>query len=256
MAHTFRARLYTRQRLEDARTMQVLWRLLGDPLIEPTRFDAYEHPKLPFRPDAAEEAARLYKNQSALFVEGGRDDFLAVFDRQRRGLATWTFWLDARAMRGGRERDWLRWLYRLCGELPALYGFGCSVTEYHAKHRSVQVLDGGGTITGAVGMSIAEFWQYLPGVYWLTIFGAELVQAFGKEKLTSPPGVEATELGAGQLAIRLDEPVVPDDMGERLKKERQIADILGPTFFFDRNRTDLQFKPVSALLEALNRDDG
>src|SRR6185436_2618278 len=116
MTRTFRSRLFTKQRLEDVQTVQALWRLLDDPLIEPLRFDAFERPKLPFRADAAEEAGLIYKKKSVLFVEGGKDAFLAVFDWQRPGLATWDFWLDVAAMQDGRQRSWLNWIFRLCAE--------------------------------------------------------------------------------------------------------------------------------------------
>src|SRR6185436_20736121 len=106
-------------------------------------------PKLPFRADAAEEAGLIYKKKSVLFVEGGKDDFLAVFDWQRPGLATWDFWLDVAAMQDGRQKSWLKWIFRLCAELPPMYGFGCSVAEHDAKHEMVKVFEGGKTVTSA-----------------------------------------------------------------------------------------------------------
>ena len=54
------------------------------------------------------------------------------------------------------------------------------------------------------------------------------------------------------LAICLQEPVVPDDIERRLETERQIADILGPQFFFDRSRPDIKFQPVPTLLKSLD----
>src|SRR5204862_5766600 len=118
-----------------------------------------------------------------LFVRGGKDSFLGFFKQQPGNLSTWNFWLDVRAMRGRKVERWLEWFFRLCSELPILYGFGCSEAEYDAKHRYVKVVPGVGRASGAVGVSIAEFYQYLPGLYWLTIFGPELAQAFGQSKL-------------------------------------------------------------------------
>ena len=255
MSQTFRFRLFTVRRVSDPGTLRVLWRLLGEPLVKPQAFDSIERARIPFRPDALDRAARLYDDDGILFVKGGQDSFLAVFTRQPRSLATWDFWLDVRALQKGEGgRPWLEWVFSVCDALPVLYGFGCSVEEYEAKHRRVRRLPGGRTARGAVGVAIAQFWQFLPGIYWLTIFGAELVRAFGKEKPAQLPGVETIELAAGQVAILSDGPAVPDNMEERLKQEQRIADILGPTFFFDRNRAELQFEPVPALLEVLNRD--
>jgi hypothetical protein len=253
MSHTFRSRLYTQQSLTDTKTLDVLWRLLDEPIVSPQRYDSVERTKIPFRIDAVNTAAHLYQEDGFLFVRGRRDSFLGVFASQPRGLATWDIWLDIRAMQGKKARLWLEWIFRLCSKLPILYGFGCSVAEYDAKHLNVRVTPGGGTATGEVGTSIAQFYRYLPGLYWLTIFGTELVQALDQSKLTSLPDIEAFILDAGQVAIRIDEPVVPENMEQRLRTESQLADILGPTFFFNRHRTDLEFATVPGLIEVLNR---
>jgi hypothetical protein len=231
--------------------MQVLWRLLDDPIVSPKRYDSVERAKIPFSPDAVESAAELYRNEGFLFVRGEKDGFLGVFTKQSKGLSKWDIWLNASAMEGKKEKRWLDWIFRLCGELPILYGCGFSIAEYDAKHADVRELPGGGRVSGTIGVSISEFYQYLPGLYWLTIFGSELVQAFGESKLKALPGVEAFSLGAQQFAICLSEPTVPENMEQRLQAESQLADILGAKFFFDRNRTDLKFEPVPQLAEAL-----
>jgi hypothetical protein len=253
MRHTFRVRLYTQKNLSDTKTLDMLWRLLNEPIVSPQRYDSVERTKFPFRMDVINTAAHLYQEDGFLFVRGRRDGFLGVFASQTRGLATWDIWLDIRAMQGKKARPWLEWIFRLCSTLPILYGFGCSVAEYDAKHLNVRVTPGGGTATGEIGTSIAQFYRYLPGLYWLTIFGNELVQAFDQSNLNSLPGVEAFILNTGQIAILIDEPIVPENMDQRLQTESQLANVLGPTFFFDRNRTDLEFEAVPELIEVLNR---
>jgi hypothetical protein len=88
-------------------------------------------------------------------------------------------------------------------------------------------------------------------LYWLTIFGKELVLAFGESKLMALPGVQAFSLNSQQIAICLNEPVIPDHMEQRLQTESQLADMLGTKYFFDRNKTDLNFEPVPQLAEVL-----
>lgn len=255
MEQIFKLILYTKRQVSDVETARVLWRLLDDPLVAPHRFDSVERAKIPFRHDAAEDAARLYEDDRMLFVKGRKDKFNAMFKPQPGGPAKWYFGLDLKVMEGEKAERWLEWFFRLCGELPVLYGLGCSVAEYETKHQRVRTYPDGSTSTGAVGISTAEFWQYLPGLYWLTIFGAELVRTFGAARLESLPGVKVYESSAGQMGIRIDEPVVPADMNRRLEKETQLADALGAQYFFDRNRTGVQFQPVPALLEALNRKE-
>jgi hypothetical protein len=255
MAHTFRIRLFTSHDLSDQSTLGRLWSLLDDPVVRPTKYDSSEQTRKEFRPDAVADAAELYENRRYLFVRGASADFLAQFNRARDPLSAWTMWLDATALEGERADDWLQWLFRVCGEFPVLFGLGSTEEEQSAKHANVQATDRGGVVRGARGISINEFFQYLPGLYWLTIFGPELVRAFGEDKLSALPGVRVHEIGSGQIAIELDEPPETDDLDARLEKEADLADRLGAEFFFDRNRPDVEFRQVPELLEALEAND-
>jgi hypothetical protein len=64
-------------------------------------------------------------------------------------------------------------------------------------------------------------------------------------------GVETRRLAHKQAALRLEDPVVPVNMNDRLRKEAELADLLGAQYFFDRHRKDLQFRQVPSLLAAL-----
>jgi|SRR6476661_34523 len=251
MSNKFRLVLYTAQQLSDSKTMQVLWRLLEDPIVSAKRYDSVERAKIPFHSNAVESAIQLYQNDGFLFVRGEKDGFLGVFSRQTQELSTWDIWLNVGAMQGKKQKQWLDWIFCLCGQLPVLYGGGFSAAEYDSKHAHVKQLPGGGRISGTIGVSILEFYQYLPGLYWLTIFGKELVQAFGESKLMVLPNVQAFSLNSQQVAICLNEPVIPDNMEQRLQTESRLADILGAKYFFDRNKTDLNFEPVPQLDEVL-----
>ena len=90
-----------------------------------------------------------------------------------------------------------------------------------------------------------------PGLYWLTIFGAELVRAFSQTKLDALSDVEVLHLQAGQMALKLKEPVTPENMEQRLRQERQLADALGSKYFFDRHQPNLELEPVPELLATL-----
>ncbi|EDX71720.1 hypothetical protein MC7420_2386 [Coleofasciculus chthonoplastes PCC 7420] len=251
MSNKFQVAIYTSQQLSDPKKMQVLWRLLDDPIVSPKRYDSVERAKISFSPDAVESAAQLYQNEGLLFVRGKKDGFLGVFSDQLHGLSKWDIWLNVSAMQGKKRKRWLNWIFSLCGELPVLYGGGFPMEEYDAKHTNVKKLPGGGRISGTIGVSILEFYQYLPGLYWLTIFGTELVRAFGESKLLALPKVESFSLDSHQVAICLNEPVLPDNMEQRLHSESQLADLVGAQFFFDRNRTGLQFEQVPQLAKTL-----
>jgi hypothetical protein len=255
MAHTFRIRLFTRQDLSDRSTLDVLWRHLDDPIVRPTRYDSSERLTHEFGPDAVGEAAEMYATRRYLFVKGAESDFLAQFNRARDPLSVWTLWLEAAALQGDSKDAWLAWILGVCARLPVLSGLACSESEHEAKHADVDTTARGGVIRRARGSSINEFFRYLPGLYWLTIFGPELTRAFGAETLAGLPGVQVHRIGSDQIAIQLDESPVPDDMDARLAKEAELADRLGAEFFFDRRRDDVEFRQVPELLDALEAGD-
>jgi hypothetical protein len=120
-------------------------------------------------------------------------------------------------MQRAGSRGWL------VDELPVLFGGFYSIAEYDAKHLTVRELAGGGSAEGAVGISNAEFRKYLPGIYWLTVFGPELAAALDFSGLSRLP-VTLTTLPRGSRVLQIDEPLITEDMAKRLELEARIAD--------------------------------
>lgn len=238
MSQEFIITLYTLHPLEDESVMQRLWTFLDTPQVQPTRYDSIERARKPFSTEAYREAAALYREDWVLFVRGKKDGFVAFFSREREGLSLWRFYLNASALGGRNSTRWIYWLFDLCAAFPVLYGLACSDAEYEAKHRIIEALPGGGRVRKSCGGSIAEFYHYLPGLYWLTLFGRDLAPAFAARWPQLTGLAHVIELAQGQVAVQLDAPVFTEDMEQRLLAERAVADILGPTFFFDKTRQD------------------
>ena len=244
----FMITLYTLQPPEDESVMQRLWTFLDTPQVQPLRYDSIERARRPFSPEAYREAAALYLEDWCLFVRGKKDRFVAYFSRQRDGLSLWHFYLNAGAFTEKKQARWLQWLFDLCAAFPALYGLACSAVENETKHWIIENLPGGGRVRKSCGASIAEFYHYLPGIYWLTLFGRDLAPAFAPRWPQLAGLAHVIHLDGGQVAVQLDAPVFTDDMEQRLLAEQKIADILGAEFFFDRFRADeLEFKSVAPI---------
>lgn len=254
MSQEFMITLYTLHPLEDASVMQRLWAFLDTPQVQPLRYDSIERARRPFNPEAYREAAALYLQDGVLFVRGKKDGFVAFFSRERDRLSLWRFYLNAGALTGKKQARWMQWLFDLCAAFPALYGLACSAVEHEAKHWIIEDWPGGGRVRKSCGASVAEFYQYLPGIYWLTLFGRDLAPAFAARWPQLEGLAHVIHLDGGQVAVQIDASVFTDDMEQRLLTERNIADILGAEFFFDRFRADeLAFKNVPQLAETLNR---
>lgn len=254
MNQEFMITLYTLHPLEDESVMQRLWTFLDTPPVQPLRYDSVERARRPFSPEAYREAAALYREDGVLFVRGKKDGFVAFFSRQHEGLSLWRFYFNAGALAGKKQARWLRWLFDLCAAFPALYGLACSAVEHETKHWIIENLPGGGRVRKSCGASIAEFSHYLPGIYWLTLFGCDLAPVFAARWSQLAGLAHVIHLDGGQVAIQLDAPVFIDDMEQRLLAERAIADVLGATFFFDRARGDeLTFTLPPPLAATLSR---
>ncbi|MFJ2897708.1 hypothetical protein ACIO87_22815 [Streptomyces sp. NPDC087218] len=172
-----------------------------------------------------------------------------MFSQLNDTLAKWTFWWSLDSMTGPSGEKWLDWLHRLSGKLPPYYGFACSVDEYEAKHKVVKADDMGSSVRMA-GVSTADFQRFLPGIYWLTIFGKDLTSHFDPE-LRSLPGARRVRIPPSQVSVLLDSPVVPESMAERLHAETRIAEILGAQYFFDRARAEGEYALVPELARAM-----
>jgi len=221
MSRSFRARLFNQHQLSDTDVLERVWRHLDSPLVKPVKFDVVEEAGRDFRPDAVEEAAELFDEELHLFVVGAEDDFLAVFTRPRRNLSIWTFWLDAGAMQGEKGERWLEWLSELCAELPPLYGVGCTLDEYEAKHSTSRALEGGGSAEVAMddvvdhrerraGHVVRPVVDEDVSVFRLPLGLAERHFAAGVSRLphaeephpVEPVGGDPVELGVGQVVQR------------------------------------------------------
>ncbi|MFB7852170.1 hypothetical protein ACFC34_34880 [Streptomyces sp. NPDC056053] len=223
--------------------------MLDDPLAAPRRFDSVERARIEYSPRASKTAREIYSTEGVLFVRGAKNSFKAMFSQLNETLAKWTFWWSLDSMTGPSGEKWLNWLYRLSGKLPPYYGFACSVDEYEAKHKVVEADEAGSSIQMS-GVSSADFQRFLPGIYWLTIFGKDLADHFDPE-LHSLPEARRVRIPPSQVAVLLDSPVVPESMDERLRTEARLAKILGAQYFFDHARAEGEYALVPQLARAM-----
>ncbi|HNN43132.1 MAG TPA: hypothetical protein PKL10_12640, partial [Nitrospira sp.] len=233
----FKLTLYTIQRLETEAVVKALWARLSEPAIAPNFFDVNEDAKIPFSPLSYQQARDLYEQGGFLFVSGGKDGFQAMFARQPHGLSTWHLWVETLAVKTGATAPWMQWVFRLCSDLPVLFGAGCDEAEFNAKHSFLRELPGGRRVSGFVGVSVPDFYRFLPGIYWLTIFGNELVANIGCETFSKLTSAVAIPVQPSQMALILKGDSQPGDMSERLTATRRIVEALGTNHFFDKNRS-------------------
>lgn len=136
----------------------------------------------------------------------------------------------------------------LANDNKILFGGLYTEDEYDAKHKIVKQYS-----YGWRGVSHDDFMKCIPGVYWYTIFGKELTDTIGTEKLNNLPGVVYTNPGNGCVAFHLDEPIESDDLEGRLAKEEALAKMIGRNYFFEKGNPE-DFRHPKVFLEFLKHN--
>jgi hypothetical protein len=218
-----------------------VWKLLLDMPRRP-RWFGYGIPMTNRVTDDASAAFELYSRRGPISV-GEKHGLIARIEWPRDGLLEIFVAVDA-----PYDPSWLEWTAALCETCPTLFGIATSRAESARKHEVITEYQQARS-RGSVGPSWG-LQEGLPGVYWMTVLGALLTDAFPVAKVAAIPGVTVRALAAGQTMILAGTSPL-DDLGELEHRERQIAETLGDSYFFDRHRPDRTLDVVPALAEVL-----
>jgi hypothetical protein len=238
----------------DVRVAAALWQYLDNTEVSPVTYGAVENPKTPFNANAFKTAAKLFENEGMLFIRCKKGKLVCMIARQPKHFSYWSFYLDQDEMSVASTEEWLQWFYGLARLFPPVFGFGCGSIEYQAKHRTVRKLPNNKEVRGSIGNAYRDFLKYLPGIYWVNFFGAELVKHFGEETLMNLQETSGVRIADNLIAVKLTAPCFTDDIGERLSVEARISERIGSEFFFDRTRLDTKFRLVPGLQSLLELD--
>lgn len=233
----------TAQELGDRRFAERLlsaWCRELEPRLRPEFFSLGEPVRRSLRVEGVEEAVRTWVEHQmpVMLRRSASPRFLASIDwRSEKGLDSrpfpWscTVWLDRRAGDALAGK-----LFRfLIEQFGAAFGSVSTEEERRRKHRIV-FQDRVGQVEKSLGQ---DFVETIPGVYWLTFFGAAAVEKIGRDAFRTLPSDLATPYGDGCLIQAYDS--VSDAGGtEARQAEQDIIELLGPRRFFDISRVDIE----------------
>jgi hypothetical protein len=239
--------VYSAHSLLELDNFAAVWTALRAPNVPVLRFGRTQPYK--FQLGADVEAAHELFDADRQLLFGTRDKtFGGSVKRTTYGLNRW----HVRIPRGQWQPAWIDWLIELCTAKPVLFGKLCSFAETSAKHEVIQAFAEGRS-RSQTGASIPELYEYLPGVYWFTVFGRELTEGLDIDAIRGFEDVRIRDLGSGQLALQLDSDPFSGgaELEERIVRENQIAAALGDDYFFDRDRPQRTLKQVPAFAATL-----
>jgi hypothetical protein len=120
---------------------------------------------------------------------------------------------------------WLRETFEtLCARLSPAWGHACHPAEYWEKVMSDEPR------IEAVGR---DFGRFLPGLFWLNLFGRRYRQFIGDERLRSTPAERVAVIKEGML-IALGSDPQQWNTPDYARAEKQVRDHLGPQLFFSK----------------------
>jgi len=244
----FRLTIYTSQHLSNQTVVKQLHDLLRADPARAVRFDSVENAKKSFNAQFSVAAPRIYDDTGTVMVIGEGNNFVAGFHRITSKLSVWNIFLkDFNA----NETKWLEWILKVCDVLPLFFASGCSSQEFDAKHLLVRATPQGGRVKSWQGVANDQLGQMLPGFYWLSIFGSDIASALKLSALNGRADIKERVLSAGQLAVWLNEPVVPINLDRRLQTESKLVSVIGPEYFFDKEAPEKKVQPIKSLVGKL-----
>ncbi len=206
----------------------------GAPFV-PTHYGEVEPVRTPFDPDAVLTPARVLSDRPRdLFLKRSRPAMEAsltwMVNRQRSWI--WTVRLTAAWLKPatcGPERL-AKFFMDLCAGFPPVFAFCATNADLARKHTLHSPTTGDDL--GMRGM-ILNPGEGLPGVYWLTFFGPELVSFFGKDRLLALDVHQIFDCGASGVGILLQGSPDAGTPGSREGLESRVLAALGKEYFFD-----------------------
>jgi hypothetical protein len=211
------------------------------------RFDVKEPVRRPIDWDDLREPAQLLAGSpecdaGAILLKGARYRFLAVIAWNQDGVVPWDFYLSCKFFRTKDSVEkFIQFVVAISKRFPVIYGWAAPQDDWKAKHWLIE-----GTSESKLGTTLEEG---LPGMYWITIFGPQLVEHFGRARLEGLPVSRIIDLGAAGLLVQVREMPSEPELAERLREDRKIAEALGGEYFFDITRPRAVTSPIPGVTE-------
>lgn len=163
-----------------------------------------------------------------IVVTSGDDDPLAHTGGRLLLGNSITIQLRRERIEGRKAAEWAaRVVADLASASSPVWGYAAAPAEYELKVFSPPPR------IEAVGR---DFSRYLPGLFWLNVFGSHYVSRFGRSRLLRTPNV-AIEAEGDSVLLRLADDPSAWNSPEVIDREREVRQYLGVDNFFAPVRT-------------------
>lgn len=198
-------------------------------LLGLSKYDFKEPLKRHLNFDTLDEAKQLFDYYGNIIFKGKNKSWMSI-DSYKEGIG----WLSGSIEINKNKLNKVGELISLLDSYnnsQIIFGKICNESEYNMKHKVVTEW-----AYGWEGTSQFDFMKFLPGIYWYTIFGKELVDSIGKEKFEDLPNVVYTTTDNGCIAFHINEPIENEELEQRIQLENDIANMIGEKYFYDKTK--------------------
>lgn len=235
MPHTYFIRLRTKKNDLTQVVLKRIINLLNSKPFTITLYDKVERCKKNFSQENIEDIARLFKS---LILMKGKNSKVSVTVKASLdsdfGIVWWTFFVNSsKKITEDFFKEIIEFITLFNAAHTIIYGFMTSDKEYKYLHEDIVYYDDGSRVDGMAGVSMKEFSEFLPGIYWFNIFGKELSESLDIRKVKSIPNAVYSKIGREAVAFYLNEPIDVETMEIRGPKLYGIAKYLGAEYFFN-----------------------
>lgn len=217
----FRTDLVTEEKL------RLLWEYLADFPVEIQKYDYSEPIKKTYFPDHKQADENYIKFLGTILFRGKSKKSWIKLGYMVSGFSILSAYTDELH----RVDEIVQWCKGFSEIIPIEYANITDTNEYDFKHKEENE-----NSYGWEGASDPEFIKYMPGIYWFNAFGENYINTVGKDNFKDLPNCEYIDFGEKIIAFHLNEPLIAENIEQRLSVEQHIADIIGNLFFYDKYR--------------------
>src|SRR5215203_3191457 len=177
--------LFTKHRFETKKKAREFFAFLNKSIFTPSRFGDYETAREKFDAKDLEFPVELLSGapeyrSGEIFLKSEKPKSLMWIRWSVSGISEWYFEIDDKYFKKPEQVPaFIEFLAKLCETFPVVFGGAAPEEDWEAKHWLTEE-DEEGETSQKLGLSLESC---LPGIYWITIFGEELIKHFGKKKL-------------------------------------------------------------------------
>jgi len=204
-----------------------IWMYFDKPFFINLKYDIKEPVKKKIKFDNYKDVFTLLKK--GLIIQGDNNLLITIYYRPY-GTIEWRLNFESSDFDEYEKKiifDFIFLIHRIC---KLIYGRGTNEVEFNYKHLEQKTYEGIGSSVGWEGCSFWDFYDFLPGIYWLNIFSERLANSL-EVKIFDYVHYISNDY---QLTIfHMKDELVNEQLSDRLKIESEIVKELGKNYFFD-----------------------